>query len=200
MKVPPTITFRRMQPTDALDADVRRRLSKLETYCPSLMGARVVIEPAERHHRGGNRFHVRIDLTVPGEEIAVSHEASLRAGARALGARTTRKTDEPDPTRKLLGVAIREAFDVARRRLQDYVRRQRGNVKAHTPVPDGRVVRLFPADSYGFLEADDGHEVYFHRNSVLDDGFDALKVGSRVAFVEEGGDRGPQASTVRVLR
>ena len=200
MNVPPTITFRRMRQTDALDADVRKRLSRLETYCPSLMGARVLIEPMERHHRGGNRFHVRIDLTVPGEEIAVSHEASLRAGARALGALKTRKADEPDPTRKLLGVAIREAFDVARRRLQDYVRRQRGSVKTHAPLPEGRVVRLSPADAHGFLEAGDGHEVYFHRNSVLDEAFDDLRIGSRVAFAEERGDRGPQASTVRVLR
>ncbi len=160
----------------------------------------MLIEPVERHHRGGNRFHVRIDLTVPGEEIAVSHEASVRAGARALGALKTRKADELEPTHKLLGVAIREAFDVARRRLQDYVRRQRGSVKAHAPGPQGRVIRLLPFESHGFLEAPDGHEVYFHRNSVLDDAFNALQVGSHVTFVEERGDRGPQASTVRLAR
>jgi cold shock CspA family protein len=200
MKLPPTITFRRMPTIDALDADIRRRLGKLETYCPSLIRARVLIEPAERHHRAGNRFHIRIDLTVPGEEIAIAHEASVRPTARALGVRKARKQDEPDPAHKHLGVAIGDAFAVARRRLQDYVRRQRGSVKQHTARSEGRVIRLSPSGQHGFLQAEDGHEVYFHRNSVLDNAFDNLNVGSRVAFVEERGDKGPQASTVRLVR
>jgi cold shock CspA family protein/ribosome-associated translation inhibitor RaiA len=200
MQIPPRITFRRMRATDALEADIRKRLDKLETYCPSIMGARVLVEPIERHHRGGNHYPIRIDLTVPGEDIAITHEASLRPAARALAAARTRKADEPDPAHKLLGVAIREAFAVARRRLQDYVRRRRRDVKQHTPQPVGRVIRLLPAKACGFLEAVDGHEVYFHRNSVLDDAFGDLAVGSRVAFVEERGEKGAQASTVRRVR
>lgn len=200
MRVPPTITFRRMPAIDALDADIRKRLGKLETYYPSIMSARVLIEPAERHHRSGNRYHIRIDLRVPGQEIAVAHEASLRPSARAVAARKTQKQNEPEPAHRHLGVAVRDAFAVARRRLQDYARRQRGSVKRHEQRPQGRVVRVFPADACGFLEADDGHEIYFHRNSVLGNAFDALDVGSRVAFVEERGDHGPQASTVEVLR
>ena len=200
MQLPPVITFRRIPPIPALDADTRSRLAKLETYCPSIMGARVLIEPAERHHRRGNRYHIRIDLTVPGEEIAIAHEASLRPFARARTEQTTRKHDEPDPAHKRLGVAIRDAFAIARRRLQDYVRRQRGSVKLHMPRAAGRVVHLFPAEAHGFLEADDGHEVYFHRNSVLENAFDDLDLGSRVTFVEESGDKGPQASTVRLVR
>ena len=39
----------------------------------------------------------------------------------------------------------------------------------------------------------------FHRNSVLDGGFSRLTVGARVAFAEEMGENGPQASTVRPL-
>jgi cold shock CspA family protein len=199
MQVPPGITFRRIPPIDGLDADIRKRLKKLEIYCPSLIGARVLIEPAARHHRDGNRFHVRIDLTVPGEEIAIAHETSLRPDARARAAARTRKQEEADPSHRRLGVAIREAFEIARRRLQDYVRRQRGSVKKHAARPEGRVVRLLPSESCGFLEAADGHEVYFHRHSVLADAFSDLHVGSRVTYVEERGDRGPQASTVRLL-
>jgi cold shock CspA family protein len=41
--------------------------------------------------------------------------------------------------------------------------------------------------------------IYFHRNSVIDGGFDRLAVGAHVAFTEEEGDKGPQASTVRRL-
>ena len=199
MHLPPTITFRRMRATDALEAEIRARLEKLDTYCPSIMAARVLVEQAERHHRDGNRYHIRLDLTVPGEEIVISHEASLRPDARALAARQTRKQDEPDRSHTDAGFAIREAFAAARRRLQDYVRRQRGSVKVHTPQPLGRVVRLFPSKAYGFLEAADGHEVYFQGSSVLGGAFDDLEVGSRVAFVEERGEKGPQASTVRLV-
>ena len=61
----------------------------------------------------------------------------------------------------------------------------------------GRVTRL--ARDHGFLEGEDGKEVYFHRHAVLQ-GFDRLVVGNRVRYAEERGDKGPQASTVDILR
>jgi cold shock CspA family protein len=66
-------------------------------------------------------------------------------------------------------------------------------------VPAGRIVRLDPERGFGFLVSADGSEIYFHRNSVLGDKFSRLSVGSKVAFVAEDGDKGPQASTVRIL-
>jgi cold shock CspA family protein len=57
---------------------------------------------------------------------------------------------------------------------------------------------LFPERGYGFLTTSDGREVYFHQNSVLGNKFKDLKIGTEVRFVEEPGDKGPQASTVRV--
>jgi cold shock CspA family protein len=60
-------------------------------------------------------------------------------------------------------------------------------------------MRLDPSGDFGFLEAGDGHEIYFHRNSVLDDAFSQLRLGVRVSFIEETGEQGPQASTVRLL-
>jgi cold shock CspA family protein len=56
---------------------------------------------------------------------------------------------------------------------------------------------LDAAGEFGFLEAADGHEVYFHKNSVLD-GYDKLAIGTRVVFAEEQGEKGPQASTVKL--
>jgi len=53
----------------------------------------------------------------------------------------------------------------------------------------GYVVRLDPTGEFGFLESNDGQEVYFHRNSVLSDGFFRLRVGSRVTFAEEIGEK-----------
>jgi cold shock CspA family protein len=60
------------------------------------------------------------------------------------------------------------------------------------------VVRLDPSGEFGFLESSDGREIYFHRNSVLE-GIARLAVGTRVIFAEELGEKGPQASTVKLL-
>jgi cold shock CspA family protein len=93
-------------------------------------------------------------------------------------------------------VAIRAAFTAAQRRLQDYVHRQRGEVKTPETLPHAVVRQLFAADGYGVLSTPDGQESYFHRNSVLVSGFDQLVLGTEVRFTEEQGDKGPQASTV----
>jgi cold shock CspA family protein/ribosome-associated translation inhibitor RaiA len=199
MPLTPVITFRGLTHSPALEADILARIRKLDTYYQAIMGCRVLVEFAERHHEIGNHYHVRIDLTVPGEEIVVAHDASLHATAQDVETEKVTKAAEPDPERKHAHVAVREAFDIARRRLQDYGRRQRGTVKIPARPPRGRVVQLFPIDEYGYVEAEDGHEVYFQKRSVLKNAFDRLTVGSRVSFVEEPGDKGPQASTVRLL-
>ena len=199
MQLTPTITFRGLASSPALEADVRERVDALETYCSSIVGCRVLVELAERRHESGNRVHVRIDLTVPGEDIVVAHEPSLHAAAQDTEAEALTKGDETDPERRRAHVAIREAFDIARRRLQDYTRRQRGAVKVPSRQPRGRVSQLFPIDEYGYIEARDGHEVYFQKSAVLKDAFDRLTVDCEVSFVEEPGEKGPQASTVKVL-
>jgi cold shock CspA family protein len=58
---------------------------------------------------------------------------------------------------------------------------------------------LDPAGQFGFLQSNTGKEVYFHRNSVLDGEFSELAVGSRVTFVDEIGEKGLQATTVKLL-
>ena len=199
MQLPPTITLRGIAPSAAFEAEILRRIHKLETYCRSIMGCRVLVEPAQRHHEAGNRYHVRIDLTVPGEEIVVAHEPTLHATAQDVDAEKVTRESETDPERKHAYVAVREAFDIARRQLQDYTRRLRGTVKSPARPPHGRVVQLFPIDEYGYLEAEDGHEVYFQKSSVLRNAFDRLTVGTLVSFVEEAGEKGPQASTVTLL-
>ena len=176
MELPLQVTLRDVSPSEAVEGYIRERAAKLDIFCNSIMSCRVVVEAPVRHHRKGGPFKVRIDLTVPGDELVVNRQA-----------------DED------LYVAIREAFDAARRRLEDYVRRQRGAVKTHEAPPQARVSKLFPGEGYGFLETPDGHEIYFHRNSVLDGGFDRLEIGTEVRFAEEEGDQGPQASTVAII-
>jgi hypothetical protein len=97
-----------MEPSAEIEAIVREKASKLETFAGDITGCRVVVERAAGHHRNGNPYEVRIDLTLPGEEIVVTGDPGERVDARDVR------------------VVLRESFDSARRQLEDYVRRRRG--------------------------------------------------------------------------
>lgn len=200
MKSELQITFRNMKPSTDAEEWIRAEAAKLDTLYTQLMRCRVAVELPHRHHRKGGPYHIRIDLTVPQGEIVVKREPSLSARARQLGEREIRKREELKIPHKDLRQAINDAFKAAGRRLQDYARRQRGDIKSHGPLPEGRVSKLLPREGYGFLTSDDGREIYFHKNSVLGQAFPRLKVGTPVRFAEEQGEKGPQASTVRVVK
>ena len=194
---PVQVTFRNMQPLEALEETIRARAAWLETFYPDIVGCRVLVETPHRHREHGQHVRVRIELSLPGEDVVVSHEPTLHATLKDVEGEAHHKDDDIEAVHKYAEVAVREAFDAARRRLQDSARRQRADVKTHEAPDHGRVVEL--GDDHGFIETTDGRRVYFHRTSVLDEGLARLTVGSEVAFVEESGDKGPQASTVRVL-
>jgi ribosome-associated translation inhibitor RaiA len=127
MQIEPSVTFRDIRHSAALEREIRSRIEDLEEYYDSVTGCRVLVELVQRRHEGGNRFHVRIDLTVPGDELVVAHDAGLHATAHDLELAKETKTDETDPAHTHAKVAIREAFDIARRRLQDFAERQRAH-------------------------------------------------------------------------
>ena len=118
MQTPPTVTFRGVRYPEVLETDVRTRLARLERYYPSIVSARVRIDLSGRH-RDGNRYRVLVELGVPGADVIVAHDASVRPGLIASGRHRIRKRDEPDSNHRHASVAIREAFEAARRRLQD---------------------------------------------------------------------------------
>ena len=96
-------------------------------------------------------------------------------------------------------VAVRDEFDAAKRQLEDYSRRRSQRVKRHSSNPTGHITEIEPMMGFGRIGTDDGRDIYFHRNSVINADFDSLDVGMQVQFVEEAGDEGPQASTVKVI-
>lgn len=180
MQIPLQITFKNLEPSEFIEANVREKAEKLERFAEHITSCRVVIETPHRHHHKGNLYHVRIDITLPGEEIV-----------------TSRHPDKHHAHEDVY-VAIRDAFDATRRQLEDYVRRRRGKVKAHEPEPHGKILRLFPYEDYGVIESEDGREIYFNRNSTLNVDFDTLEIGAAVHYTEEMGEQGPQASTIHV--
>jgi cold shock CspA family protein len=85
------------------------------------------------------------------------------------------------------------------RQLESFGRRRRREIKTHeTPAQLGRVGEL--DWDHGRIETPEGRSIYFHRNSVLNDGFDVFQVGIAVRYVEAEGDEGPQASLVNPLQ
>jgi ribosomal subunit interface protein len=181
MQTPLQITAHDLTLSAAVETEIREKAAKLERYYQRMISCRVVVgapvRSAHASHSQTGRYHVSIDLTVPGAELVV-----------------TRQENED------LLITIRDAFNAAQRRLQDYARRQRGEVKTPEAPPHAVVSRLFAAEGYGFLTTSEGREIYFHRNSVLAPGFDQLAIGTEVSFAEEQGDKGPQASTVALVR
>ncbi len=199
MKSQVQITFRNMKPSAEIEEWIHAEIAKLDTLYSRVMGCRVAVEVPHRHHRNGSLYHIRIDLTVPQGEIVVKREPSLNARARQLGEPEIRKKAEVKTPHKQLRLTINDAFKAAGRRLQDYARRQRGDIKSPSLLPSARVSRILPQEGYGFLTSEDGREIYFHKNSVLGRAFPRMQVGTPVRFVEEAGEKGPQASTVRVV-
>ena len=180
MQIPLQITFRGIEGTESIEANIREKAEKLEQFAEHITSCRVVIDSPHKHHHKGKIFTAGIDITLPGGEIIAS-----------------RHPDEHHAHEDVY-VVIRDAFNAAARQLEDYVRQQRHDVKAHEVPPHGKIKELFPYADYGVIKTSDGREVYFHRNSVLIEDFDKLQVGDSVHFTEEMGEKGPQASSVHI--
>jgi cold shock CspA family protein/ribosome-associated translation inhibitor RaiA len=204
MKIPLKITFRDMPPSPAIEDNIRERAAKLDSLFDGIMSCRVTVEAPHRRHHKGKAYVVRIDMTVPGGELVINRAPKRLEAAKASHPDELEKdlAESHEPSKHAahedIYVAIRDAFNAAGRKLQDFARRRRGKIKVHESAPVARVARLFPIEDYGFLETSDGREIYFHKNSVLQPGFERLEVGTEVYYSEEVGEKGPQASTVRV--
>lgn len=177
MKIPMQITLRNVDQSDVLEEHIREKAKKLETFFEHIVSCRVVVEMPHNHKHQGNQFNIRIDIGVPGREIVVNRDR------------------HEDPY-----VALRDAFDAARRQLDDYVHRLRRETKTHPAEFVGEVVRMFPEDGCGFIRRANGDELYFHRDNMVSPSFDQLNLGDEVKFIEELAAEGPQAKRVSVGR
>jgi ribosomal subunit interface protein len=174
MQLPLQITFSDLPRSDAVEADIRQHAAKLEEFSDHIMSCRVTVNAPGRHKQQGKLYAVHVDLKVKGGEIA-----------------STRHHEHED-----VHVAIRDAFDAVKRRLEDHVRRQRGQTKPHELLVRGRVVGLIEDEGQGFIEDADGNQYYFDRASVTHPSFDKLAVGAQVEFLAELGAQGRQAKRV----
>jgi cold shock CspA family protein len=181
MQTPLEIDFQGMTGTPDMRNAIEAHVAGLEERFGRATACRVVLKGPGSHRRTGGLYEINIRIALPdGREIDVA------------------RTPPADERHSDLAFALNDAFKRARRKLQDEVRQLQGQVKHHDSQPTGTVVRIDPSGEFGFIESSDGHEIYFHRHSVIDNPA-SLAVGAPVSFAEEIGEKGPQASTVKLL-
>ena len=178
METPLQISFRNTDPSPAVEARIRERVSRLERFHDRITSCRVTVEAPDKHHRKGGLFRVTVDLGVPGKDIVIGG------------------TGPKNHAHEDVYVAVRDSFEAAERALKSHASQMRGDVKTHEVPDHGRVVRVF--EDHGFVQMAGGPEVYFHRNAVTDGSFDKLAAGDEVRIVlgPEDAVEGPHASAV----
>ena len=112
MQRPVQITFRDIAHSEAIESHVREKVAKLEEFYPQITGCHVTLEMPHKHKHQGKQCSVRIDVRVPGGELVVNHD----------------KHED-------MYVALRDAFDAAKRQLEAYADIQSGDVKSHSTPP-----------------------------------------------------------------
>ncbi len=181
MDRPLEIAFHNVSPSPALEENIRERVAKLEKMYQRLTGCRVAVEKRHKQHRTGNIYEVHIEMMVPGAKLVVSKEPH----------RPKERYANPD-----VYASLRDAFSAAEAQLKGFKEQQRGDIKPHPPLFQGQVAQIFRERDYGFITTNEGKQLYFHRNSVMDKDFDKLKEGEAVHFIETEGDTGPTAAKV----
>ena len=155
-----------------VEADLRAKVAKMDLHCGGdMINCRAHMGRGANVHHNSGPYDVRLVVQAKGGEFAAS------------------KQDHS------LHTAMRDACKAMLHQLEAHHAKLRKAVKTHVLQPTATVARLL--EDHGFLLAVDGHEIYFHRNSLVGLEFDTLKRGDAVSFVEQPGDKGPQASTVR---
>ncbi len=175
------ISFRDMSPSESVSSLVQDRIERLERINNNMISCEVVVSLPHKHRVRGRIPHIHLRLKVPGKTLVVDRDP------------------EKDESHQDIHIVVGDAFAALERKLEDYTRLQHRVVKTLSAQPDAVVSRLFPDDDYGFIEDQDGRELYFHRNSVLNGGFEKLEVGAHVRFSEEMGEKGPQVTSMHIV-
>jgi cold shock CspA family protein len=151
----------------------RHELERLMHSVPDIRSMRVEITGGEHHHLG--YFEVQVTLEVASLHLSLNHH-----GPRVL------------PLVTYLCSALR-------RKVEEQMTRWEGQALAHeSSIHRGSVKFVRKDEGYGFLHDDDGSEVYFHLHAIKSEQPDLVRAGTRVRFGIEDGDKGLQATWVRV--
>jgi ribosomal subunit interface protein len=109
---PVQITYHGLEASSALTELIHTRAQQLERVSDRIHSVRVLVDAPHQHRQKGNHYRVRIELTMPGQDLVIGHDDDERAG-------------DEDAYQ-----AVRHAFDALRRRLDESVERRHGKQRA----------------------------------------------------------------------
>lgn len=170
-----------LRPSEFLKRRIETEARRLERVHSRLQGLQVVVSGPSGRRRHGDHYSVHLRVKTPGgEDVVIARQPDA-------------DRSQEDPY-----IVIRDAFAAARRQLRERKVRRDGKIKSHTPSATGKIARLSP-DGFGFIDIENGPEVYFHRNALRNEAFEALMSGARVRLTMSETDGRLQASSIHVL-
>lgn len=182
METPAEVTFKDIDHSDAIEARVRERVEKLEAMSPEIVRCQVWVRAPHRRHKG-TEYIIDISLQMPGSTLHIDRHPG------------------DDHAHTDIYVAIRDAFNAIERQLRKWQDQHKGRPEIHAAPLQGRIAVLDGYTNSGQISTTDGRLVYFHRNSVVRNGYDDLNEGDTVELSVDAkdADEGPHASIVRPI-
>lgn len=103
MPIPVQITFRDIDPSDAIEAQINDRVKRLEKFAKRATGLHVAVAAPHQSGHKGKLYQFTLELLMPGGDIVV------------------KQGDTPDHAHEDVYVAMRDAFAALERRAHDYL-------------------------------------------------------------------------------
>lgn len=177
----PEIIFHDVDRSQWVEDYIGERLRRLERFAHGITRCHVTLKQEQASHTKGNLYSVMVEVRVPPQHELVATKQ------KEIGDMSTQ-----------MPALINSTFGAIERQLKRTAALRRHEEKSHDGQPHALVEKLH--EDYGFLRTvADNRQIYFHRNSVLNDDFDRLSVGTEVRLSVEEGNDGPQASSLQIV-
>jgi len=183
MQIAPEIVYHDVERSEWVENYILERMRRLDKFAQGITRCHVTLTREQGSRQKGNRYSVMVEVRIPPQhDLAIKKEKEIRE------------------MRTQLPAVINLAFAAIERQLKKTAALRRYEQKDHNDKQSRGIVEQLLADGYGFIRTvDDNRQFYFHRNSVLHEGFERLAIGTEVRFSAEEGEQGPQASSVQIV-
>lgn len=179
MQIEPIISYQNLDHSPAVEELVHTRIKALEKRYERITGCEVTLDAPQKKKRHGRVFRVRLYLRLPGPDLSFSRAVSQGSAQDDLM------------------LAVNRAFSAAEKAVKKRKKVRVGiEVKHHPPVLHGEIIELEPELGHGWVRADNGHRIYFQRDSMTSNDWNRLKTGKRLRFRALEGEKGPYATAV----
>ncbi|HWU43624.1 MAG TPA: HPF/RaiA family ribosome-associated protein, partial [Bdellovibrio sp.] len=140
------IDFADFQSSTVITQKIEGKLEKLEKHFDRITSAHVTVRLPHRH-RNKHIYHIQVQVDIPGYTFIVNREPEMNYAHSDIN------------------VAIRDAFDKVKRKLDDFIEDRRERPHPVSGSQHGYVISYDPGNGFGFVAAEDGREIYFNSSS-----------------------------------